>query len=158
MIETDLPAVNTIAAEVHPAFFERPEVLAEKLALYPAGCFVLERGSGPSGYLLSHPWPAKSFPPLDELVGSLPVESDSYYIHDLALRQQARGVGAAIEVLDQLRRSVQEAQFASMHLVAVNSSQPFWRRHGFSPMDLPHLAKALSLYEVEARLMVRTLT
>jgi len=36
----DIDAITQLAEVIHPAFPERPEVLAEKLALFPSGCFV----------------------------------------------------------------------------------------------------------------------
>src|SRR5690606_11826199 len=65
MQAADLAAVQAIADRVHPDFFEAPAILAEKHALYPAGCFVHRSGdaisgqiSGQiSGYVFAHPWP-----------------------------------------------------------------------------------------------------
>ena len=39
----DLDAIEKIANVVHPAMSERLEVFAEKLNLFPEGCFVLEQ-------------------------------------------------------------------------------------------------------------------
>jgi len=36
----DIDAITQLAEVIHPAFPERPEVLAEKPALFPSGCFV----------------------------------------------------------------------------------------------------------------------
>ncbi len=60
MRAADLARVERIAAEVHPGFPEGPEVLAERLALCPGGCLVLdapgERGLGaPRGRALEAP-------------------------------------------------------------------------------------------------------
>ena len=37
----DLPQVTDLSMRIHVNYPERAEVLAEKLRLYPAGCFVL---------------------------------------------------------------------------------------------------------------------
>jgi GNAT superfamily N-acetyltransferase len=46
MRPADLAMVVRIAEVVHPGFPERPEVLAERLALCPGGCLVLEAPGG----------------------------------------------------------------------------------------------------------------
>ncbi len=43
MTPGDLPAVLAIADVVHPDYPEDAAIFAERLALYPAGCRVLER-------------------------------------------------------------------------------------------------------------------
>ena len=52
----DMPAVEKIAATVHPNFFESLEVLAERQRLYFHGTYLLEVNERPAGYVLSHPW------------------------------------------------------------------------------------------------------
>src|SRR5690348_255724 len=91
----DMPAVEQIAGVVHPGFFERPEVLAERQRLYFHGAYLLEVNERPAGYVLSHPWRFGDIPPLDALLGELPSDADTYYIHDLALLPVARRIGAA---------------------------------------------------------------
>src|SRR4051812_31001596 len=68
----DLSAVMNIAAVVHPALPEKIEVFAERLALFPRGCHVLDGDDGVEGYVVAHPWRALSIPPLDSLIGQLP--------------------------------------------------------------------------------------
>src|SRR5262249_1023949 len=81
----DLDATVGIAETVHAAFYEAPEVLAEKQALYPNGAHLLEIGERPVGYVLSHPYNRDAVPALDTRLGALPADADSYYLHDLAL-------------------------------------------------------------------------
>ena len=47
--------------------------------------------------------------------------------------------------------------FPSMSLVAVNASQDFWVRRGFTPLDLPELTGKLLTYEPGARYMTKPL-
>jgi ribosomal protein S18 acetylase RimI-like enzyme len=153
----DLGAVEAIAAEVHPSFYEAPEVLAERQRLYRNGAYLLEIGERPAGYVLSHPWRLGSLPALNSLLGELPAGSDTYYIHDLALLPVARRIGAASFIVDALAKHAAAHGFATMSLVAVNASQGFWERHGFAVEDRPELAEKLKSYEDTARLMVRRL-
>lgn len=126
----DLPAVNHIADVVHPGFPEGPEIPAERLALYPAGCLALERDGDVVGYAVSHPWHAGKPPALDTLLGRLPDTPTTYYIHDLALLPDASGNGAAAVAL--LVAQAERENLPTLSLVAVNNSGGFWRRLGFT--------------------------
>jgi GNAT superfamily N-acetyltransferase len=157
MSALDIDAVEAIAAQVHKGFYERPEVLAERVALYPHGAHLLEIGERPVGYVLSHPWTADAVPALDALLGALPDIPDSYYLHDMALLPVARRVGAGSAMVAALARHAAARGFRQMSLVAVGGSAPFWEKHGFRRRDLPALAGALQTYSGEARYMVRAL-
>ena len=149
----DIPAMVALAAIVHPGFPEDDDVLAERLALYPQGCFALEDGDLFAGYLLSHPWRAYAPPPLNRLLGALPAAADTYYIHDLALHPAVRGRAAAAPLL--ARIFADTAGYPSQSLVAVNNSGGFWARHGFTAIDRPGLAAKLAVYGDDARYMMR---
>jgi ribosomal protein S18 acetylase RimI-like enzyme len=151
----DFDAVFTIANKVHPGFFERSEVLAEKFALYRQGCYLLEVGEKPAGYVLSHPWLLGQVPPLDTLLEQLPPEADTFYIHDLALLPLTRGLGAAGKIVDGLTKHADAMGYQSLSLVAVNNSVAFWEKQGFEGRDLPGIAETLSGYEAGARYMVK---
>jgi ribosomal protein S18 acetylase RimI-like enzyme len=153
----DAEAVFSIANRVHPGFFERPEVLAEKFELYRQGCYLLEVNEKPAGYVLSHPWRLGDLPPLDTLLGALPEPCDTFYIHDLALLPLTRGLGAARKIVDGLTKHAAATGFATMSLVAVNNSTPFWEKQGFVTEDRPDLSKKLAAYDPAARYMVKRL-
>jgi GNAT superfamily N-acetyltransferase len=151
----DLPAVEAIAATVHPAFPEDTAIFAERQRLYPDGTRLLELDGVPSGYLFSHPWRFKSLPPLNSLLGAVPDNADTYYLHDLALLPSARGTGAAAMIVGDILRHARASGFANMSLVAVNGSLPFWHKHGFRAQAAPELADKLASYEAAARFMVK---
>lgn len=153
----DLTAVQEIAEQVHPGFFESAEVLGERQRLYRNGCYLLEIGDRPAGYVLSHPWRSGSLPALNSLLGALPEDPDTYYLHDLALLPVARRVGAASHIVGALAKHAAARGFATMSLVAVNGSAGFWARHGFAAIESPGLEGKLRSYEETARLMVRPL-
>ena len=157
MTSFDMGAVDAIAAQVHPGFFEAPEVLAERQQLYRNGCYLLEIAEKPAGYVLSHPWRAGSLPALNATLGAIPADADSYYLHDLALLPVTRRIGAASHIVEALTKHAIAREFATMHLVAVNGSQGFWERHGFAVEDVPALADTLAGYEATARYMVKKL-
>jgi len=154
MRPADLPAVSRIAALVHPLYPEDDAVFAERLRLYPAGSRVLiDEAGAAQGYVVSHPWMQGTIPALDSLLGALPPEADSYYIHDIALLPQARGRGAAQDGIAGLADHAAHAGFAAMSLVAIAGTQGFWEKLGFRVVDLPALTAKLTSYDPSARYM-----
>lgn len=152
----DLAAVEQIAAKVHPGLYEAPEVLAERQRLYRNGCYLLEIGERPTGYVLSHPWRDEP-PALNSLLGDIPADATTYYLHDLALLPVARRIGAASQIVGALTKHAQARGFATISLVAVNGSQGFWERHGFAVSERSGLAGKLRGYGPDAALMVKPL-
>jgi GNAT superfamily N-acetyltransferase len=153
----DMPAVEKIAAVVHPDFFESLDVLAERQRIYFHGAYLLEVNERPAGYVLSHPWRLGEVPALNALLGKLPENPDTYYIHDLALLPVARRIGAASFITEALAKHARAHGFPTMSLVAVNGSQGFWERHDFAVAEAPHLTEKLKSYEAAAVLMIRQL-
>lgn len=138
MQATDVAGMVALAALVHPDLPEDAEVLAERLMLYPGGCFALDGPAGLAGYLLSHPWRLGHPPKLNRLLGGLPVAADTCYLHDLALHPAARGAGAAAAILREVLAD--GGRWPTYSLVAVSGSARFWRRHGFAATLAPDLA------------------
>src|SRR5690606_34573066 len=99
MHAADVAAVVAISDAVHGRFTEPAAVYRERLALYPRGCFVLERGGAIVGYLVSHPWTRGTSPELGRPIGAIPRHADIYYLHDIALLPPARGTGAGRSAL-----------------------------------------------------------
>ena len=157
MAEADLPAVNAIADRVHLAYPEDEAVLAERLALYPRGCFVFEQGRAIAGYAISHPWHDRQPPTLNMLLGSVPITASSYYLHDITLLAEARGTGAGSDIVAHLVQHALRRRFANVSLIAVNNSVAFWDRHGFRVVVDTSLDGTLRSYDDQARFMVRDL-
>jgi GNAT superfamily N-acetyltransferase len=132
MTPGDLAAVARIAERVHPNYPERPEVFAERLALFPAGCLLLVNARGePCGYAITHPGTLGAPPALDSLLGALPPAADCLYLHDIALLPAARGARAPAAALEMLRALARSLGLERLALVAVNGSAEYWRGHGF---------------------------
>ncbi len=157
MQQADLQDVSAIAARVHPDYPEDDAIFAERLRLYPAGCRVLAAGAKLYGYVLSHPWRAGQVPKLNTLLGDLPAEPDTYYIHDIALLPEVRGLGCAGVVVAELVARARVEKLNSMSLVAVNCSTEFWQRHGFgiAAAQTPAHAVQLKSYDGHTTLMTR---
>lgn len=155
MTASDLDAVVAIAAEVHPDFPEEVAIFAERLTLFGDGCRVLDTGDGIAAYLLSHPWRALEAPPLNAPLGALPRIPGTFYIHDLALLPQARGTGAAVQVVADALGLARRLGLPSLSLVAVNASAGFWGKQDFSVVADPRLEAKLASYGSDARFMMR---
>ncbi len=153
----DVPNVAAIAATIHPRFFEDAEVFAERQRLFPAGAMLLERHGLAAGYALSHPWRLGELPRLNSLLGAIPQDASTYYIHDLALLPEARGERAAGELVGSIEALARSLSFRSMSLVAVNGSRRFWERQGFEVVESSELSAKLGSYEESAVLMVKSL-
>lgn len=151
----DLPAVLDIAARVHPAYPEGEAVFTERLALCPAGCLVLDSGTGPEAYVLSHPWRIAAPPALNCALGALPTRPDCWYLHDIALLPHLRGQGAARAALAILAERAAQAGLSRIALIATGSAGTYWLRAGFTPIDQPEAAAILASYDPQARLMTR---
>jgi len=152
MGQGNVDAVANMSDQVHGSYTERPAIYAERLRLYPAGCFLLEQDGQALGYLVTHPWAGDRPPALDQLIGVLPDEPDRYYLHDLALLPEARGTGAAAAAVDLTVAQARAAGFDRITLTAVNGADAFWRRQGFVDALV-----AASSYGADSVSMVRQL-
>lgn len=123
--------VQAISDLVHGAYSETPEVYAERRALYPDGCLVLARDGRSVGYLITHPWQNGSPPPLNALLGRLPDNADTYYLHDIALLPASRGLGAGASAVRLVVAMARGLGFESVSLVAINGADRFWASQGF---------------------------
>ncbi|AWL95321.1 MULTISPECIES: GNAT family N-acetyltransferase [Bradyrhizobium] len=155
---SDLPAISAIAAQIHPALPESPEVLAEKMRLYPDGCRVLVAGDEIAGYGLAHPWKQYRIPPLDGLLARLPDDADCLYVHDVAVLPDFRGgvVRPYVADVEQLARA---SGIATLALVSVYATRPLWQRLGFRPVTADAALRAkLASYGEGSTYMLRDLT
>jgi GNAT superfamily N-acetyltransferase len=130
----DIPAVFALSCRVHADYPEREAVLAEKLALFAAGCFVLDIGGRVCGYCFSHPW--NDAPPrLDAYLSTLPAKPSRYFIHDMTLAPDARGRGHTATLMPVLAGLARDCGVPHMMLVAVNGAEGFWTKFGFRVAD-----------------------
>ncbi|MET0362570.1 MAG: GNAT family N-acetyltransferase [Sphingobium sp.] len=131
MTAGDIADVARISCLVHGAYGEEAATYAERLRLFPAGCFVLIVGGAVVGFLVCHPWHCGSPPALNALLGAIPVDAGCLYLHDLALLASVRGTGsgrAATAIAVEVARA---EELATIRLVAVNGAESFWSGQGF---------------------------
>jgi GNAT superfamily N-acetyltransferase len=95
------------------------------------------RGGGEvAGYLISHPWDRQSPPKLGALLGAIPADADTFYLHDIALLPSARGTGAGKTALGLVVGDARVLGFAEVRLMAVGGADRYWAAQGFD--TAPH--------------------
>jgi GNAT superfamily N-acetyltransferase len=135
MTVADLPAVAEISAQVHGHYAESEAVYAERRALWPTGCFVWQQDDTIAGLLVAHPWYSATSPALGTLLGAIPSDADSFYLHDIALLPKTRGRGAGSAATALVIERARQAGFRDLTLVAVNGAETFWRTQGFAIVE-----------------------
>jgi GNAT superfamily N-acetyltransferase len=140
MMNADLPTVEAIADVVHPDYPEAPEVFANRLALFPQGCFMAVEDGKALGYCIAHPGKLGVPPPLDTLMKALPADADCLYLHDLALLPESRGRRLGAALVARLEQVARATGFTRIALTAVNNSDGFWESVGFQPVPCDALA------------------
>ena len=154
----DIPAAHALSRRVHADHPEREAVLAEKLALFPAGCFALDADESVSGYAFSHPWTDGVLPNVDALLGALPTAPSRYFIHDVTVGPDARRKGHAAAIVPVLLDTARTCGLRRVGLVAVNGAEVFWLRFGFAEVaDEAIQAAAHEKYGSRAVAMTRSL-
>jgi hypothetical protein len=151
-----LQAINRIADMVHVDLPERPEVFAEKLRLFPQGCFALVQGGGIVGYGISHPWILYNIPPLDTFLNELPLHSECLFIHDVVVLPQVRTRGFAVRLVQLLVGIALQQSIPFLALVSVYDTHPLWTRYGFKIMSNQQLTNKFITYGATAKYMTRT--
>ena len=154
---SDLNAIERIANVVHPDLAERPDVFAEKLDLFPEGCFVLVKHDILWGYAFVHPWNLNDIPKLNQFLFRLPASSECLLIHDVAVLVRARGHGASKFLLERVANLARERGLSCLALVSVYNSHLHWERLGFQIVSNDRLADKLKSYGETARYMVCSL-
>lgn len=157
MTADDLDGVCTVAAVGFPDHFENRDCFADRLALHPRGCRVLTDGREVVGYLIAYPSRRGSVPSLNSRLTILPADADTLYLHDLALRPEARSGGHARAAIDALIAQAKGDGWPAIALVAVNDAEAFWARHGFVVDPAQDMRAKLASYGPDARYMLRLL-
>ena len=158
MTPPDLDGVVEVARIAFPDHLEDRACFENRLTLHPAGCFVLAGADGQvMGYLVGYPWRGTAAPALNTLIEALPGEPDRLYLHDLALRPEARGGGRTRTAVETLAEHAKALTLPTIALVAVNDATRFWEGQGFSVVDAPDIRAKLASYGSDARYMERPL-
>ncbi len=147
MVSADIASVVRIGDVVHADVPERAAVFAERLALFPGGCWMTQ-----GGYAIAHPTKLGEPPALDTLLRALPADADTLHVHDVALLPAMQGRGLGGSALRAMTAVAGRNGYVWLSLVAVHGTPPYWARFGFHEAPA---STALLSYGREARYMVR---
>lgn len=136
MQQADIPAVITLQDSCYSdALYEPPALLAARLASATQSCWLAENAAGELlAYLFSYPsLPGKiTVLATDFAVANKP---ELLYLHDMAVSEQARGLGLAKMLLATAKQYAQQLGVTQLALVAVQGSVPYWQKQGFVVQD-----------------------
>lgn len=136
MQQADIPAVIALQDSCYSdALYEPPALLAARLASATQSCWLAESSTGELlAYLFSYPsLPGKiTVLATDFVVADKP---EVLYLHDLAVSEQARGLGLAKLLLASAKQYAKELHLTQLALVAVQGSVPYWQKQGFVVQD-----------------------
>lgn len=134
MTAADLPAIDRVQrASFTPELWEDMSLFKDILAGYEHSSFVAHKDGALLGYLLTYP----SIIERDDFESGwkdLSGLEDHLYIHDLCVSPDGRGKGIAALLLDKLEACAREQGFLKFCGIAVQSSESFWRKQGFTPL------------------------
>lgn len=131
----DAEAIAARAAAALGAYGEAAAVYAERIALAPEGCLVLEHAGDIVGHFLSHPWRRGSVPQINAMLGALPEDADCWYVHDVVIAPEARRGGFAEAALEIVATAARAQGFDRLTLIAVGGADRYWQRLGFEAVS-----------------------
>ena len=155
LVAADMPAVAALQLVAFaPLFHEPQEILASRLTVAPTLCWGAFDGEDLLAYILSHPWPAASPPPIGTTLEP-PPPTDNWCSHDLAIGPAARGLGRGRALVGAASGAAREGGLIRGDLVAVQGAWRFWEKLGYAAQDdLPEPLRAkVAGYGEDARYM-----
>ncbi|TLX45535.1 N-acetyltransferase [Pseudoalteromonas phenolica] len=119
------------AKAYHEVDSETLDVLKSKQTASPETCFVcVSEQNEALGYLLAHPWgesePPKLFVPLLDTINS-----QTLYLHDMAVSPYSKGQGIGRAMVAKLIEVAKAKGFKRITLVAIQGADSFWSSLGF---------------------------
>lgn len=148
----DWPAIMIIQANCYHDINPEPlEVMQSKWHASPKNSLVLEYNNQIVAYILCHPWPKGDAPKLNSILTATH-DTQSLYIHDMAVSPSAQGLGVAKQLVNHTIHASAEQGFYGIGLVAIQGASEFWQRYGFKPFNdvSPALLTSLASYNDDA--------
>ena len=134
LVISDLPDLHRIEGESYIAPLRESEAaFLSKMALFRAGSLGCFDAAGMCGYAFALPWNSASVIAVAQVVDALPARPDLMYIHDMVVAPAHRRRHVASTLLAEILRVAGRLDLHRVGLVAVQDSEPFWRRAGFTP-------------------------
>lgn len=135
---------------------ETPEVFADRFARFGEHFRIALREGQMVGYMICFPWKLGDTPVNNEPFPAALPEPDCFYIHDIALLPEARGIGISRAMLDDAYQTALRLGYDAVSLVAVGQSGSYWDKVGFVPytrVGPRKLERIQDIYGPGARLM-----
>ncbi len=123
LVRDDLEAALALQALGYPeALRDGPEAFASRIDIAPDHCRAVEQGGRLLAWLLSHPWRSFDPPTPDQVLA--PGGDACWYIHDLSVVPEGRGLGLGRALVEHvvarcrpacsMRDSITEAQLREL--------------------------------------------
>lgn len=112
-------------------FYESPQVVSQRLMLYPQSCWVAVYHDKIWGYLFTYPSKLSQINPLGAEFGQYE-QANCLYLHDMAVSPDARGQGVASALLQSALDYAATLGLPHLALVAVQNSASFWQQQCFN--------------------------
>ena len=129
LLPSDLPAIRRIERQSYaPSLRESEPAFLSKMRLFPAGAVGCFAGDDLCGYAFALPWMRSATIGVAQVIDALPARPDVMYIHDMVVAPARRRQRVASTLLTEVLRIASALSFDRLALVAVQGSEPFWRR------------------------------
>lgn len=140
----DAEVIGRLSVQILKDLGEPAGIFAERISLCPEGCHVLTNGADILGHAITHPWLRGKPPAMNQELGTLPPAADCWYIHEIALLEEARGKGSVRALMQVLGAEAKGRGLPVMALVAVEGAAAYWEKLGFR--SVPLSAEQVSSY------------
>jgi predicted N-acetyltransferase YhbS len=155
----DISAVLSIQAEAYISeTLETEAIIRERFTSCPDTAWVAEGEGGVCAYLVGYRSTMGKITPLGGDFAPLS-QSDSLYLHDLAVSRRANGLGLGPALVEAALQQAHREGLNYSALVSVQGSKGFWERLGYAAAHglEPDQATNLATYAGPAFYMVKTL-
>jgi ribosomal protein S18 acetylase RimI-like enzyme len=126
---------------------ETKDVLLRKISKSPDTCWLACVNNTTIGYLICHPWNKNLLPTLNSEDFDLPENPDLFYVHDLSVSKNGRGLGVGNALVKVALEYAKALKFEEAALVAVQNSMSFWKKFGFLEKKAANHQMQLKLQE-----------
>jgi predicted N-acetyltransferase YhbS len=128
----DIAGLHRLEAESYlPSLHESDEAFIRLIELFPEGALGCFDEDGLCGYAFGVPLKQGSTLELRSPLDTIPDETDTFYVHDVAVAERSRGRGVGRALATRLLDLARARGFTRCELVSVQGSAPFWEKFGF---------------------------
>lgn len=135
MTQGDVAQVLDIQAQCYPArLLEDEATIRARLDSAPDSAWVAEYKNRACAYLVGYRSVVGNITPLSSPF-DIPAQTDSLYLHDLAVDKSAQGFGLGPQLVDMAWEKARAEGLKYSALVSVQDSLNFWKRLGYEVME-----------------------